>query len=229
MEKISEMYLFGFGKDVYCYQKEMSKNLHAKWNCQTKSIGTSDYLLFDFVGSEVEKSTVFLLGSEYEGRECVKVVNIIPIVADELSIEQYNGVLQKFYNDVVKPAQNDGRLMDVVGPTSDVFSPTDYISKFALCKLERFCNAANKTTGTSHPSDKELWFDFVCQTVDDGKMFDVDLLSEFLADESYWGRRENNMIVSGRFAWDINMADKLADEYEKLCDVLKYYKNKQKQ
>ena len=68
MEKISELYLFGFGKDVYCYQQEMSKNLHAKWNCQTKSIGTSDYLLFDFVGNEVKKSTVFLLGSEYEGR-----------------------------------------------------------------------------------------------------------------------------------------------------------------
>lgn len=226
MKRYSDLYLFGFGKDIKSCQKELSKNLHSDWSCEIKTIGITDYLCFEYKGGEVEKSTIFLLGSEYEGKECVKVANIIPIIVNELSLEQYNAILRKFYNDIVEPTKKSNRLTDIVGPTNDIFSPTDYISEKALDKLKRFCNSANKTTGASHPSDRELWLDFVCQTVDDGRVFDIKTLSDFLADESYWGRRENDMSVSGKFAWGADMANKLASEYEMLCEALKYYKVK---
>ena len=79
MKRYSDLYLFGFGKDIQCCQKELSKNLRLNWSCEIKTIGITDYLCFEYTGSEVEKSTIFLLGSKYEERECIKVVNIIPI------------------------------------------------------------------------------------------------------------------------------------------------------
>ena len=121
MKRYSDLYLFGFGKDIKSYQKELSKNLRSNWSCEIKNIGVTDYLSFEYTGSEVEKSTIFLLGSEYEERECVKVANIIPIVVNELSVEQYNVILRKFYNDIVEPTKKGGRLTDIVGPTNDIF------------------------------------------------------------------------------------------------------------
>lgn len=73
------------------------------------------------------------------------------------------------------------------GPTSDQFDPLSCISETALEKLESFCNAANKSTGSHHPCDEERWFDFICQTVEDERLMDYSIFSNFLMDEEYWG------------------------------------------
>ena len=92
-------------------------------------------------------------------------------------------------------------------------------------KLKAFCNGANKSTGSSHPCDQERWFDFICQTVDDGMMFDYSTLADFLQDESYWGKKDPGFLgVMGSFAWDEEHAYQLAAEYENACILLQYYK-----
>lgn len=101
----------------------------------------------------------------------------------------------------------------------------DYISESALNKLTLFCNAANKSTGSSHPCDEERWFDFICQTVDDGRVFDYDTLSKFLQDEEYWGKKEKGFLgVIGQFAWSVENAQELASEYDNYVRILQYYK-----
>ena len=113
----------------------------------------------------------------------------------------------------------------VVGPSSGRFNPLDYISESALNKLTLFCNAANKSTGSSHPCDEERWFDFICQTVDDGRVFDYDTLSKFLQDEEYWGKKEKEFLgVIGQFAWSEENAEELASEYDNYVRILQYYK-----
>lgn len=83
--------------------------------------------------------------------------------------------------------------LNISQPSNDIFEPTTIISKVALEKLKVFCILANKSTGSSRPSDRERWFDFICQTVDDGKMFKYSTLANFLQDEKYWGK--NRMIL----------------------------------
>ena len=113
----------------------------------------------------------------------------------------------------------------VVGPSSGQFDPLDYISEKALKKLTLFCDAANKSTGSSHPSDEERWFDFICQTVDDRRTFDYDTLFKFLQDEEYWGKKESGFIgVIGCFAWSEENAEELASEYDNYVRILQYYK-----
>lgn len=86
----------------------------------------------------------------------------------------------KFYEDVIKPYEEAGADLEICGPSDDNFDLRTVISEAALEKLKLFCSTANKATGSSHPCDRDKWFDFICQTVDDGKVFDYDTLARFL-------------------------------------------------
>ena len=145
----------------------------------------------------------------------------IPGVTDMLRFV----ILDLFYNDIAKGYGQTHDDIKVVGPSSGRFNPLDYISESALNKLTLFCNAANKSTGSSHPCDEERWFDFICQTVDDGRVFDYDTLSKFLQDEEYWGKKEKGFLgVIGQFAWSDENAQELASEYDNYVRILQYYK-----
>lgn len=134
-------------------------------------------------------------------------------------------MLELFYNDIAKAYGETHEGIKVVGPSSGQFDPLDYISEKALKKLTLFCDAANKSTGSSHPCDEERWFDFICQTVDDRRTFDYDTLFKFLQDEEYWGEKESGFLgVIGRFAWSEENAEELASEYDNYVRILQYYK-----
>lgn len=157
--------------------------------------------------------------------EYVKVCNIVPLQKNQLTIEEYNQLLDLFYNDIAKVYGQTHDDIKVVGPSTGCFNPLDYISESALNKLTLFCNTANKSTGSSHPCDEERWFDFICQTVDDGRVFDYDTLSKFLQDEEYWGKKEKGFLgVIGQFAWSDENAQELASEYDNYVRILQYYK-----
>lgn len=195
-----------------------------------KSEWMLEYIAFDYVGNKVDQAEVSIhYGRETWREGCIKVGNIVPLKKNQLSIEEYNAVLDLFYEEVIVPNQTKMEGIMIIGPESDVFDPLRYISKEALNKLERFCNGANKTTGSSHPSDEERWFDFICQTVDDSQTFDYDTIFRFLMDEEYWGKKDPAFIGAiGHFAWDEEHAGELATEYDNYVRFLKYYKNKKR-
>lgn len=184
-----------------------------------------NHIAFDYSGNKVEQAEVsFFYGPETWRDHEIKVVNIVPLLKEHLTIDEYNAVLDLFYIDVIQPYQQNHANIKIVGPTSDIFDPLEHISEAALKKLECFCNSANKTTGSSHPSDEERWFEFICQTVDDKRTFDFDTLSRFLADEEYWGKRDDGYIgAMGHFAWDEEQASELASEYDSYVRILQFY------
>lgn len=227
MKIYRELYFKGSPKQLSKFVKEIEKYALGDWSFKKENGHSKDYLFFDYEGEMVDKARVCIhLGDDIEKGE-IKVVNIVPISKDELTVDEYNSVLLQFYNDIIKPYKEQNTEINISQPSDDSFNPTSIISEEALEKLELFCNAANKSTGSSHPYDKERWFDFICQTVDDGKMFDYSTLSNFLSDESYWGKKPDDFIGGmGRYAWDKEKALELASEYESLCEIVEYYKNK---
>lgn len=208
--------------------KQMASTFaHGDWK-YALSYRMKDYITFDYVGNEVASAEVSIYyGKDTWRQGYIKVGNIVPLRKDQLSIDEYNAVLDLFYEDVIVPNQTYLKGIKIVGPESEVFYPLKYISQKALDKLERFCNSANKSTGSSHPSDEERWFDFICQTVDDNRIFDYDTLFRFLMDEEYWGKRDEGFVgVMGHFAWDEEHAGELATEYDNYVRILQYYKDK---
>lgn len=209
------------------FKREAPSFAKGEWK-YSQSERMRDYIAFDYLGNKVEQAEVSIYYGQDTWRQGIlKVCNIVPLKKNQLSIEEYNSVLDLFYEEVIAPNQLRLEGLKIVGPESDEFDPLRYISKEALRKLERFCNGANKTTGSSHPSDEERWFDFICQTVDDNQTFDFDTIFRFLMDEEYWGKKEPGFLgAMGRFAWDEEHAGELATEYDNYVRLLRYYKDK---
>lgn len=225
MKTYRELYFRGMPEQLSKFIVEIGEYATGNWSLRERSGRWKEYLFFDYDGDEVDKACVSIYVGDEISKDELHVGNIIPKVKSELSIDEYNAILLKFYDNVIKPYKESNIKLDISQPTDDVFNPTSIISEVALKKLKTFCNCANKSTGSSHPCDKERWFDFVCQTVDDGKVFDASTLAEFLQDENYWGKKPDSFIGNmGSYAWDEKQSYELASDYENLCEVLKYYK-----
>lgn len=95
-----------------------------------------EYLLFNYIENEVDKAQVSIFFGNRNDVTKLKVTNIVPTIKAELKISEL---------------------------TSYEFNPLTFISSNALAKLKTFNLNANKSTGASHPCDKERWFEFICQ------------------------------------------------------------------
>lgn len=225
MKTYSELCFYGTSDQILSFKKDIKQFVTEDWNYNIDKNTIAEYLTFTYTGDKEENAMVCICDSKYNGEPCYRIVNIVPLNTDELSMEQYNHLVKLFYEDIISKYKEVYRELEIVGPTSDIFDPCDVISQTALRKLELFCNMANKSTGSSHPCDQERWFDFICQTIDDNRIFDYDTLANFLQDELYWGAKKSGAIgVMGRFAWSSEKAYELASEYEAACNILKYYR-----
>ena len=226
MQVFKELSFVGEKPALDNFKKIAPTFAHGDWK-YVVSNRMRDYIAFVYLGSKTEQAEVSIYYGPDRWREgYIKVGNIVPIKKSQLSIDEYNAVLDLFYLEVIAPNIEKLIGITVIEPESDVFDPLNYISKTALEKLERFCYSANKSTGSAHPDDEKRWFDFICQTVDDNQVMDYDTIYRFLKDEDYWGNKDNSFIgVIGHFAWDEDHAAELANEYENYVRFLQYYKN----
>ena len=176
------------------------------------------YIVADYVGSNVTHAEVRILFDDEKMREGhINVVNIVPLDKKQLTVDEYTTMLDLFYADIVRP------YADCHSAVRAEESDLSYIDSEAFGKLKAFCINANKTTGSSYPRDEKRWFDFVCQTVDDGRTFDYDTLRRLLSDEGYWGE----FCDDGKwYAWGEEKAAELALEYDNYVRLLKHYKTK---
>jgi hypothetical protein len=226
MKTFRELYFKGTPKQLSEFIAQIGEYTTSDWKLPDKTERWKDYVFFDYTGVLVEKArvSIYIGGNEIE-KGSINVGNIVPMTKNSLTVDEYNAVLMQFYEDVIKPYKESGTELEISQPSDDIFNPLSVISEDALAKLKRFCGAANKSTGSSHPCDQERWFDFICQTVDDDKMIGSDTLANFLQDEVYWGEPPEGFIgVMGGYAWDEEHAYELASEYESLSSVLCYYK-----
>ena len=135
-----------------------------------------------------------------------KVGNIVPLQGDDLDISGYNDVLNDFIKKVVQSALKDTDFrMEVTSPRQTI---TDWTSKEAAAALHRFSACANKSTGSSHPSDERRWFQFLFAAHKAEGVLDVDLLGRWLIEVEEWTPK---------------MANKLVREYEFGMALLKQY------
>ena len=224
MKVFRELYFRGSENDLKNFLNDIEKYITDDWSL-SKHSDYDDYIYFEYLGNELEKSRLFIhTGKDIYNGE-LKVNNIVPLEKNQLSIEEYNNILMKFYNDIISRYKLNSYNVDISEPSDDNFDPTKVITEEALNKLKLFCSLANKSTGSSHQNDQVRWFDFIAQTVDDNKLIDYNTLADFLKDETYWGKRPKNYIGTiGDYAWNEDTAYKLASEYEILSEFLLYYK-----
>lgn len=228
MKIFRELYFKGTPSELNRFAEEIGNYATGDWRFVTKDANGEykKYLFFDYMGKRVDNARVSIyLGDRINSGE-VNVGNIIPLIKNQLSIEEYNAVLMLFYNDIIIPYEKENKYLTISQPTDDKFDPLTIMSEKSLKKLQAFCGGANKSTGSSHPCDKERWLSFILQTVEEDRILDSDTLCRFLQDEEYWGKKSDDSIgVMGNYAWNEDSAYELSMEYETISEAMKYYKD----
>ena len=161
MKIFRELYFRGNPDQLQNFTNDIRKYVASDWEYGRSDRYGSSWIYFDYSGDKVDNARVCISTGEYIQQCELKVNNIVPMEKNQLSIEEYNAVLQKFYEDIIIPYTASNREVYITEPSSDEFNPLTVISHEALRKLEAFCNGANKSTGSSHPCDQERWFDFI--------------------------------------------------------------------
>lgn len=142
----------------------------------------------------------------WEDADGYHVSNIVPEKAGQLSIAQYNAILQDFVARIAEPAARNGSFR--VEVTSAKQSLDDWLDSGTADALRRFSRAANKSTGASHPSDQERWFKFLISAYRTSAHMSP-------GDLARWLREVEN--------WPEDTAHELAVEYEFASALLHAY------
>ena len=136
------------------------------------------------------------------------VINIFPSDASKhgLTYDEYNIILHDFYDSFINPIAEAPGISATL--TTNELSIENFIGGNALHNLKAFDSKANKSTGSSHPSDKLIWHCFIVGA----HLSKSDLTSSIL---KRWLHEEQN--------WDSDTAFELCVEYEQGRNLLEFY------
>lgn len=169
----------------------------------SRNANGADILAFGRNAADDLRAAGLVLWSSNDG---YYVPNIVPIESGELSIRQYNAILDDFIERIVRPVAS---LFDyAIDSTSARQDLEDWTSADASKKLRAFSSAANKSTGASHPMDQRRWFDFIIAVHENHSPIGTDHLFRWLHE------------IEG---WEEESAHELAGEYENSLSLLQRY------
>ncbi len=133
------------------------------------------------------------------------VSNIVPTSTSELSYDEYNKVLEDFLNSIVEPVINNTTVKAEM--TRDEITIGSVAGEEVEKALASFSLLANKSTGSSHPSDRKRWFNFLVLANKSASDLGADLVYRALMEQG----------------WSDEQANKLAGQFENANDLLTYY------
>jgi hypothetical protein len=202
MEVFQEMYVRGKSADIAALMNAVESSLPQGWrrdrasedDVQTYMRGVKS--LYCFVhdrDDDLPSSTIYFAEN---GEGVLTASNIHPHKKHQLTHDEYNSILQAFYQQMVKPCAEQ---MDVrVELTSSHADLSDWLPDKAAAKLRAFSSSANKGAGFLLTEDHERWYDFIVTAHGEKSRLDASTLRRWLIEIEGWGPE---------------IADQLAGEY----------------
>lgn len=126
------------------------------------------------------------------------VPNIIPLDSSELSHCQYNKLLEDFLEKIVRPSI--AGLVVTAELTNDELFLKDIVGEEIASLLHKFSVLANKSTGSSHPCDRNRWFDFLIAVQIKQVSLNTDLLIRTLEEEGWSEEKAHDLAIEYEFA-----------------------------
>lgn len=162
MKTFRDLYIHLNGVEVDALSKNLESHSKAPWirrKDKEEELGEVDKRPICFEakkGNAVSPAALFIFS---KGNETLWVSNIVPTEENELTCDQYNFALEHFYENIVLPAIKGTSITAEL--TSDQISIGSVAGEEAEKAIVRFSNLANKSTGSSHPLDRERWLEFL--------------------------------------------------------------------
>ena len=195
--------------DIDTFISQLETKLINGWKrekeLEKESLKRSGIVYYYFSCTSQNTRKAALLALTQKDKQNIYIPNIVPKEMGELSIDQYNDILLDFYTNFIAPIEINYK----VKLTEDSQDISDWISAESAEKLKRFSGSANKSTGSSHPCDKDRWFAFIVSIILNKDELHVDQLERWLVEVEGWSR---------------DIASELAVEYEQGISLLEYYR-----
>lgn len=162
MKTFRDLYIELNGIDIEEFIEKLTLHCKPPWfrnydkEDNLRSPGEKVYCFEREKRDEVPSAALFLF---MKTEDVWYVSNIVPISTLELNYDQYNQILEDFLDSLVKPNAKKTALRAKI--TSDEVSISTVAGNEVEAALVRFSNLANKSTGSSHPADRQRWFDFL--------------------------------------------------------------------
>jgi hypothetical protein len=162
--------------------------------------------VYCFSCSETDNRPAADLWLDQKNPEELAVSNIVPRTKPRLDYDEYNLVLQEFYDRFVSAATRRTRVTARL--SKDDVSLEHWVTPDTAGLLRTFSTSANRSTGSHHPLDMGRWLDFVAATHREGSRLDPGTLRRWLEE------------VEG---WPAEQAQDLAVNYETTRSLFAYY------
>lgn len=134
----------------------------------------------------------------------VEVVNVVPSASGSLTHDEYNQAVAQFYDDYLGEACASLGLTAELGPVH--YDLEKDLPAKVYQALSAFSGAANKSTGSSHPMDRERWYEFIWRAHESGCDLDPTVLGQWFEADG----------------WESDEARELAIEFESGRGLLRH-------
>ena len=212
LEVFKDLKIDGVSADLNAFIDAVTAELPTEWsrdeereNQLKETAASSDEYQYTFTRSAsagMPAASLFMIRSG----SSLKVTNIVPKEVGSLSRMQYNTILDEFVAHIARSAAD--RLNLTIELTPDHLPITHWLSGDTARQLKSFSGAANKSTGSSHPSDFKRWTAFLIQAHREHTNLDTETLQRWLIEEE---------------GWPEDRAVDLAKEFEFARDLLRAY------
>ena len=209
IEVFQNLEVFGSHEQLRAFRRNVLANLQRPWRHakkdeeRSKRTWKGDVLALERAATDEAPPARLVL---VERDSSYWLSNIVPIEVRELGRARYNAVLRDFL-DLIGNAAADkaGVTVELTKPRQDL---NDWLSLDAAKALRVFSSSANKSTGLSHPMDRERWYDFIIKAHGHDEKFNTDRLGRWLIEVERWPEDEARDLV-GEYEFGSGLLDYL--------------------
>lgn len=143
---------------------------------------------------EREAASLYLARAQDPSTALLRVSNIVPTDIGKLSYDQYNLIVSEFHDRYVRPVCESLNVRVSLSQPEQTLE--NWISPELANRLRAFSRLANKSTGSSHPYDRQRWCDFLIALHGARESLDTALLERWLIEEENWPEDTTSDLIS---------------------------------
>lgn len=129
------------------------------------------------------------------------IPNVVPIESGQLSYDEYNEIITEFYNSCLAPtSEKSGIAVDI---STGELNDEDIVGETSAKLLKAFSSCANKSTGSSHPLDRERWFAFLIEASKSQDEIDTGDLKRLLQQQGWSEEIALDLVIEFEFGRDL--------------------------
>jgi len=208
VEIFRELVLRGTQQDLAEFISYVERSLKHGWQRnhepekRAAAGGSLQYCFQCPATEQLPESWLFIMFKD--NSNCAYVSNVVPSAIGKISLSQYNMIITEFHTRFIAPALATfrGRIECTVSAGEEDLR--DWMSAKAASLLQEFSSIANRSTGSSHPLDRQRWLAFLVTIHQEKSTLTSSQLKRWFVEEAHWHSDiAGDLIMQFEFAMDV--------------------------